>query len=162
MATGYSGLTLLIIVLGRLRREDSDFKASLGYRRVQPGLHSECTLFSSLSQGSAKSRHPFQQSNSPRRHEKTGPWCHTPDSPLQAPLHRQTSERTNDFSNLWPPTLSFKDGFERTVKSQIISGPSVTLLSAPTLERRTPHRPVCSHYAVQTCTGSLGNNMAHG
>lgn len=119
---------------------------------------------SALSQGSAKSRHPFQQSNSPRRHEKTGPWCHTPDSPLQAPLHRQTSVlRTNDFSNLWPPpTLSFKGGFERTVKSQIISGPTVTLLLAPTLERRTPHRPVCSHYAVQTCAGSLGNNVAHG
>lgn len=40
---------------------------------------------------------------------------------------------TNDLSKLWLPTLGFKDGFEKNVTLQKISGLSVTFLSALSL-----------------------------
>lgn len=40
---------------------------------------------------------------------------------------------TNDLSKLGLSTLGFKDGFEKNVKLQKISGLSVTFLSAPSL-----------------------------
>jgi hypothetical protein len=57
-------------VLGRLRQEDSDFKVSLGYTVSAHFLVSLSGLKNQVSI-------PIIIILLPRRHEKTGPWCHT-------------------------------------------------------------------------------------
>lgn len=78
---------LLVLVLGLLRQEDGDFKASLAFLEVSLGyIVSAHSSALSLSQGFFKTRYSFQSSYSPKRSERTGPRGHAlPGSSLQVP-----------------------------------------------------------------------------
>lgn len=105
--------------------EVSDFKASLGYT---VRAHS-----SAPSLGLAKTRYSFQYSNHQKGTRKQAPVASSQALLSKSPVMPKAVLSTNDLSKLWLSTLGFRDGFEKTVKLQKISGLSVTFLSAPSL-----------------------------